>query len=134
MEPPLTDTSQKRSPHLHSQYLRILPSADTSLFHEADKFVSPSSTWLVQNSLDNADAGMPLAHDCPAQLIDSTTGHYNSIGTRRTSIWLAFLASIQQRRALERAFKAAQVHIAMPTENIPEASKIQTPLCSGHAA
>ena len=37
-------------------------SADTSLFRKADGFFGPSSSWTVQNSLDNADAGRPLAH------------------------------------------------------------------------
>ena len=58
------------------------PSADTSLFRKADRFFGPSSSWTVQNSLYNADAGMPLAQDCPAELIDSTTGHYNSTRIR----------------------------------------------------
>ena len=85
------------------QYLRILPNADSLLFHKADRFFGRSSTWTVQNSLDNADTGMPLTQDCPAPLIDSTTGHYNSTGTHSTSLWLVFLTSIQQGRALECA-------------------------------
>ena len=48
-------------------------------------------------------AGMPLMQDCLAQLIDSTTGHYNSPGTHSTSLYLALLASVEQRRALECA-------------------------------
>ena len=36
--------------------------------------------------------------------IKSTTGYYYSIGTHSTSLWLAFLANIQQRRALEHGF------------------------------
>ena len=42
------------------QYLRILLNADTSLLLKADRVFGPSSTWLVQNSLDNADACMPF--------------------------------------------------------------------------
>ena len=49
-------------------------------------------------------AGMSLTQDCQALLIDSTTGHYNSIGMHGTSLWLAFFASVQQGKALERAF------------------------------
>ena len=37
-------------------------------------------------------------------LNNSTTGHYNCTGMHSTSLWLAFLASVQQGRALERAF------------------------------
>ena len=44
-------------------------------FHKADRFFSPTSTWTVQNSQDNADTGRPLMQDCLAPLIDSTTGH-----------------------------------------------------------
>ena len=47
---------------------------------------------------------MPLVQDCPPPLIDSTTGHYNSASTHSTSLWLAFLTSVQQGRALERGF------------------------------
>jgi len=36
-------------------------------------------------------------------LINSTTGHYNSTGMHSTSLWSAFLAIIQQGRALECA-------------------------------
>ena len=49
-------------------------------------------------------ANMPLTQDCLAQLIDSTTGPYNSPGTHSTSLYLALLASVEQRIALERAF------------------------------
>ena len=59
-----------------------------------------SSTQTVQNSLDNADAYMPLTQDCPPLLIDSTTGHYNSTGMHSTSLWLAFLTSVQQKRTM----------------------------------
>ena len=41
-----------------------------------------------------------------APLMDSTTGHYNSIGLHSSSLWSAFLARVQQGRALERAFVA----------------------------
>ena len=36
------------------------------LFCKADRLCGPASTWTVQDSLDNADAGKPLAQDCPA--------------------------------------------------------------------
>ena len=51
---------------------------------------------------DDVDTGMPLEQDCWAPLVDSPTGHYN-IGTHSSSFWLAFLASEQQGRALDRA-------------------------------
>jgi len=37
-------------------------------------------------------------------LIDSTTRHYNSTDTHSASLWLAFLTSAQQGRALEHSF------------------------------
>ena len=49
--------------------------------------------------------------DCPPPLIDSTTGHYNSTCTHRTSLWSAFLASVQQGRALECAFVALNITV-----------------------
>ena len=81
MEPPLTDILYSR--HLiiqdkmlrsglnlhYAQYLITLRNADTSLFCKADRFCGPGSTWTVQNSLDNADTGRPLAQDCPAPLL-----------------------------------------------------------------
>ena len=54
----------------------------------------------MQNSLDYVDAGMPLMQDCPAPLIDLTAGHYNSTEMHSTSLWLAFLAGLQQGGAL----------------------------------
>ena len=47
--------------------------------------------------LINADAHM---RHCWS--INSTTGHYDSTGTHSMRFWLAFPASIQQERALER--------------------------------
>ena len=48
---------------------------------------------------------MPLAQDCPAPMIDSITGHYNSTGAHNTCtiLWLAFDCK-QQGRALDHAF------------------------------
>ena len=80
--------------------------ADTPLFRKADKFFGPFSTWTVHNSLNNADAHLPLTQVCQPPLIDSTTGHYNSIGSHSFTLWSAFLASIQQGRGLERAVVA----------------------------
>ena len=80
--------------------------ADTLLFRKADKFFGPFSTCTVQNSLDNADAHLPLTQVCPPPLIDSTTEHFNTIGSHSSSLWSAFLISIQQRRALECSFVA----------------------------
>ena len=37
---------------------------------------SPSSTWTVQNSPDNADAERPLTQDFLVPLIHLTTGHW----------------------------------------------------------
>ena len=47
---------------------------------------------------------MPLTHNCLGMLIYLLTGFYNSTGTYSTSLWLAFLASIQQEKALEHTF------------------------------
>ena len=76
------------------------------LFCKTNRFLVLLSTWTIQNSLDNADDCMPLMQGCPPPLNNSTTGHYNSTGTHSTSLWLAFLTSIQQGRALEHAFLA----------------------------
>ena len=70
------------------------------------KFFGPFSTWTVHSSLDNVDAHLPLTQGCLPQLIDSTTGYYNSIGLHSSSLWSAFLTSVQQGRALEHAFVA----------------------------
>ena len=78
------------------------------LSHKVDSFFSPSSIRTVQNSLNNAR--MPLTQDSLPPLIKSTTEHYNSTGTHSTSFWLAFLASVQQGRALECTFISAQWH------------------------
>ena len=64
----------------------------------------------VQNSLDNVVARLPLTQGCPPLLINSTTGHYNRICMHSTSLWSAFLASVQKGRALERAFVALGTH------------------------
>ena len=79
---------------------------DTSLFCKVDRFFGPSSARTVQNSLNNVGGSMPLAQDCPAPMIDSITGHYNSTGTHNTctSLWLAFFDCEHQGRALDRAF------------------------------
>ena len=69
---------------------------DTSLFRKVDEFCGPASTWTVQNSLDNADAGRLLAQDCLAPLIDSPTGHITNTGTHSSSLWLSFVAIVQQ--------------------------------------
>ena len=78
-------------------------SADSPLFCKQTGFLVLLSTWTVQNSLDNC---MLLMQGCPAPLKNSTTGFYNSTGMHSTSFWLAFLASVQQERALEHAFLA----------------------------
>ena len=77
---------------VHSKPLKC----GTLVFRKADKFFSPTSTRTVQNSLDNADACMPLMQDWPVPLIDSPTGHYNNTGTHSTSLWLAFLTSVRE--------------------------------------
>ena len=102
---------------------------DTPLFRKADKFFSPFST--VHNSLGNADAHLPLMQVCLPPLIDSTTGHYNSIGSHSSSLWSAFLTSVQQGRALECAFvglNSTGTHCHTYWKYILEASKIWTPL------
>ena len=100
------------------------------LFRKADRFCSPASTWTVQNSLDNADAGRPLTQDCPAPLVDSPTEHYTNTGKHSSSLWLSFLAIVQQGRALERHLHKplnGTSMLAMPTGNIPETSEVGTP-------
>ena len=94
-----------------------------------DRFFGPFSTWTVQNSLDNAVARLPLIQGSPPLLINSTTGHYNSTGMQVTSLWSAFLASVQQGRALLKHpfLRNAHVRIATPTGNTPEASEVRTP-------
>ena len=125
VEPPLTDTPN--SGHLAyeatwccsgwSVVNTILPNAYTLLFCKVDSLFGPSSTWTIQNSFDNVDAGMPLTQDCPPLPIESTTGHYSSTGMHSMSFWLAFPASVQQGKALEctsdwgsEVFKGASVH------------------------
>ena len=80
---------------------------------------------------------MPLMQDCPSPLLNSTTGHYYiSIGTWSTSLWLAFLANVQQGRVLERGFLAlnSMSTRVMPIGNIPEASEIRMPPYYRHTA
>ena len=73
--------------------------------------------------------------DCPPRLIEFTTGHY-STGPNSTSLWLAFLASVQQGRALERralvVLNSTSMCIATPTGNILEGSEIRMPLYIPH--
>ena len=59
------------------------------LFRKADKFVGPFTTWMVHNSL--------ITHLPLTQVLWST-------GSHSSSLWTAFLASINQARALECAF------------------------------
>ena len=86
--------------------------------------------------MHNAAAHMPLTQDCPPSLLDSMTGHYNSISTHSTSRWLMFPANIWQGRALKIALKrsTAQVCITMPTKSTSEVSEMQMPPYSRHAA
>ena len=106
------------------------------LFHKADRLFGPTSTWTVQNSLQNADARKPLTQDCPPLLLDAMTGHHNSTGTHSTSLWLAFLASIQQERAMEGRFCSIQHHYTLlsPLKIYWMPFKISTVPHSGHAA
>ena len=115
-------------------YLRILPNADSLLFHKADLgFSVPLIPRLYKIHWIMWTLAC-LSHKIPAPLIDSTTGHYNSTGMYSTSLWLVFLTSIQQGRALECAFVVlnSMSIIATPTRNIPETSKVGTPLYLGH--
>ena len=45
--------------------LLLTPKYGHLAFRKADSFFGPSSNRIVQNSLDDATAGMPLAQDCP---------------------------------------------------------------------
>ena len=120
VEPPLTnilysghliiqDKMLQSGLNLHYTLI-TLRNADTSLFRKADKFCGPGSTWTVQNLLNNVDAGRTLAQDCPTPLVDSSTGHYTNTGTHSSSLWLPFLAIVQQGKALERAFNGTSTH------------------------
>ena len=67
----------------------------------------------LQNSLDNADAHIPIKEGCPPPLINSTAGHYNSIGAHSISLWLVFLATVQYRKG-ELKTRAQQHKHAQP--------------------
>ena len=69
-------------------------------------FAVPLVPGLYENSLNKANTGRPLAQGCLAPLIDSPTGHYTNAGMHSSSLWLSFLAIVQQGRALEHAFVA----------------------------
>ena len=56
------------------------------LFRKANGFYGPFSTWIVQNSLDNADVRLPLVQGCLPLLIDSTTQRYNSTCMHSTNL------------------------------------------------
>ena len=73
---------------------------------------------LYKNSLNNADAGRPLTQDCPAPLIDSPTGHYTNTGTHSSSLWLSFLAIVQQGSSETRIHSAQWHEYALP--HLPE--------------
>ena len=77
---------------------------DTLLFRKADRFFGSFSTCTVQNSLDNADTYLPLTQGCQPLLINSTT--IALVCTVLASDHAAFPASVQQGRALDRAFVA----------------------------
>ena len=90
--------------YIHMFVCNLTPwNVETPVFRKADGFFDPTSTWTVQNY---ADTRMPLMQDCLAPLIDSTTRHYSTCSTytHSTSLRLAFLASVQQGRALEHGF------------------------------
>ena len=104
---------------LNLRHFTALQNPETSLFRKADRFCGPTSTWTVQNPLDNADAGRPLAKDCPVPQVESPTGHYTNTGTHSSSLWLSFLAFVQQGRAMEQYIRNAQRHeYALP--RLPE--------------
>ena len=58
--------------------------------------------WLVCHDIKSAMH--PLLTQARPRMINHLTS--NSTGTHSTSLWLAFLASVQQGRALKRAFVA----------------------------
>ena len=53
--------SQSRLNLHYTKYFTAFRNANASLFRKVDRFCSPASIWTVQNSLNNADAGRPLA-------------------------------------------------------------------------
>ena len=78
---------------LSTQFLRTLPKRTPCYSVKQTGFSVP---------LDNEDADMALAQDCRVLLIDDqTTGYYNGTWTHSTNCWVAFLASVYQRRVLE---------------------------------
>ena len=79
----------------------------TLVYREAGRISVPIGTWSVQDSLNTADAH---GQDCPQPLINSTTGHYSSTCTHNTSLWLAFLANLQQGRAWNKALNCTNNH------------------------
>ena len=99
----------KRNPKFRSPYSGTSINGHSplrTLFRKVDRFCDSASTWTVQNSLDNADAGRPLAQDCPASLIDPPTGHCTNTATHSFNLWLSFPSILQQGRAVERTFVA----------------------------
>ena len=140
MEPPLTDIlysgrliiqDKMLRFGLNLHYLIALRNANTLLFRNTDRFCGPASTQTVQNSLDNADAGRPLAQDCPASLVDSPTRCYTNTGTHSSSLWLIFLAIIQQRGDLEQRLLSTQRH-EYPLPRPPEIYQKPPKYTSGH--
>ena len=58
----IQDKMSRSKLNLHyAKYFTALQNVDTSLFRKVDRFCSPPSIWTVQNSLNNADTGRPLA-------------------------------------------------------------------------
>ena len=84
------------------QHLRILQ-MQTPRYSVKWTVFGSSSTWTVQNSLDNADACKPLTQDCPPSLVKSITGHYNSTGTHNTSLSCQHTARESSRTHLQSA-------------------------------
>ena len=91
--------------HYNTSHLSKMQTSRYSI-KRTDFAVPLIPAWTVQNPLDNADTGRCLAQNCLTPLIDIPTGHYTNTGMHSSSLWLSFLAIIQQGRALERAFVA----------------------------
>ena len=79
-------------------YLHTIQISETLLFCKVDRFFGPTSTWAVQMHL------IMWTFACYRWLNQQLDIIIALHGTHSTSLWLSFLASIQQGRALECGF------------------------------
>ena len=104
------------------------------LFCKADRFFGPFSIRTVQNSLDNSDSCLPLLQGCSPLLINSTAGHYTSIGTTILTSGQPFLWPYN--KALEHTFieldsTSMHCHFYWNTESLRNTDTSILWICSG---